>query len=206
MTATVTDNRTLWFIDNLARVALDGEATGGAFDLVEIEGREGDMPPLHVHSDHDEAFHVLEGRLTVHLPGREIELGPGDALLAPRGVPHVYRVESERAKWLAISTPARFADFVREESDEPVGEGWPETEVRQERLVEAIEILRLLWKGGYQSHRGRHFTVENARLYTLPKTPPPIMIAVGGLTVASGLDYVYRVSRLPQQAANPERT
>src|SRR5262249_22382701 len=61
-----------------------------------------------------------------------------------------------------------------------VGEGWPETEVRQERLVEAIEILRLLWQGGYQSHHGRHFTVENARLYTLPKTPPPIMIAVGG--------------------------
>jgi coenzyme F420-dependent glucose-6-phosphate dehydrogenase len=61
-----------------------------------------------------------------------------------------------------------------------VGQGWPEPDVRQERLVEAIEILRLLWKGGYQSHRGRHFTVENARLYTLPKTPPPIMVAVGG--------------------------
>ena len=61
-----------------------------------------------------------------------------------------------------------------------VGHGWPETKVRQERLVEAIDILRLLWQGGYQSHRGRHFTVENARVYTLPKTPPPIMIAVGG--------------------------
>ena len=61
-----------------------------------------------------------------------------------------------------------------------VGQGWPETDVRQERLAEAIEIMQLLWKGGYQSHRGRHFTVENARLYTLPKTPPPIMVAVGG--------------------------
>ena len=61
-----------------------------------------------------------------------------------------------------------------------VGEGWPETEVRQERLIEAVEIIRLLWQGGYQSHRGQHFTVENARLYTLPKTPPPIMVAVGG--------------------------
>jgi G6PDH family F420-dependent oxidoreductase len=61
-----------------------------------------------------------------------------------------------------------------------VGQGWPETEVRQERLVEAIEVMRQLWQGGYQSHHGRHYTVENARLYTLPKTPPPIMIAVGG--------------------------
>src|SRR5919109_184327 len=61
-----------------------------------------------------------------------------------------------------------------------VGQGWPETEVRQERLREAIEIIRLLWRGGYHSHHGRHFTVENARLYTLPKTLPPIMVAVGG--------------------------
>lgn len=61
-----------------------------------------------------------------------------------------------------------------------VGQGWPETEVRQERLREAIEIIRLLWRGGYQSHHGRHFTVENARLYTLPETLPPLMIAAGG--------------------------
>ena len=31
-----------------------------------------------------------------------------------------------------------------------VGQGWPETEVRQERLVEAIDVLRLLWQGGYR--------------------------------------------------------
>jgi coenzyme F420-dependent glucose-6-phosphate dehydrogenase len=61
-----------------------------------------------------------------------------------------------------------------------VGQGWPETEVRQERLEEAIEIIRLLWKGGNQSHHGRHFTVENARLYTLPNSPPPLYVAVGG--------------------------
>ena len=61
-----------------------------------------------------------------------------------------------------------------------VGQGWPETEVRQERLREAIEVIRLLWRGGYQSHHGRHYTVENARLYTLPETLPPLMIAAGG--------------------------
>lgn len=61
-----------------------------------------------------------------------------------------------------------------------VGQGWPETEVRQERLREAIEIIRQLWRGGYQSHHGRHYTVENARLYTLPETLPPLMIAAGG--------------------------
>jgi coenzyme F420-dependent glucose-6-phosphate dehydrogenase len=61
-----------------------------------------------------------------------------------------------------------------------VGAGWPETEIRQERLEEAIEIIRLLWQGGNQSHHGRHFRVENARLYTLPDVLPPLFVAAGG--------------------------
>jgi G6PDH family F420-dependent oxidoreductase len=61
-----------------------------------------------------------------------------------------------------------------------VGQGWPETEIRQARLEEAIEVIRLLWKGGNQSHHGRYFTVENARLYSLPDTPPPLYVAAGG--------------------------
>ena len=44
-------------------------------------------------------------------------------------------------------------------------------------LEEAIEILRLLWKGGYQSHYGKHYTVEQARIFTLPDEPPPLAIA-----------------------------
>ena len=61
-----------------------------------------------------------------------------------------------------------------------LGEHWPETSVRQQRLEEAVEVIRLLWKGGLQSHHGRHYTVENARLYTLPDEPPPIMVAAAG--------------------------
>ena len=37
--------------------------------------------------------------------------------------------------------------------------------------------MRLLWQGGYQSHYGEHYTVEQARIYTLPDEPPPIAIA-----------------------------
>ncbi len=61
-----------------------------------------------------------------------------------------------------------------------LGDRWPETEIRQERLTEAIEVIRLLWQGGNRSYHGRYFTVENARLYTLPDVPPPLYIAVGG--------------------------
>lgn len=66
-----------------------------------------------------------------------------------------------------------------------LGEHWPEPDVRMQRLQEAVEIFRLLWQGGYQSFRGKYFTVENARIYTLPPEPPPIMIAASGPKVAT---------------------
>jgi coenzyme F420-dependent glucose-6-phosphate dehydrogenase len=58
-----------------------------------------------------------------------------------------------------------------------LGDRWPEGEVRLEMLEEAIEVIRLLWQGGYQSHHGRYYTVEEARIYTLPDEPPPIYLA-----------------------------
>ncbi len=57
---------------------------------------------------------------------------------------------------------------------------WPEADVRQAMLEEAVEVIRLLWRGGQQSHYGCYYTVENARIYTLPESLPPIMIAAAG--------------------------
>ena len=61
-----------------------------------------------------------------------------------------------------------------------LGEGWPSAPVRQDMLEEAIEIIRLLWQGGEQSFDGAYFTVDHARIYTLPDEPPPVMIAASG--------------------------
>jgi coenzyme F420-dependent glucose-6-phosphate dehydrogenase len=60
------------------------------------------------------------------------------------------------------------------------GERWPETEVRQEMLEEAVEVMRLLWQGGDQSYHGMYYTVENARLYTLPEETVPVIVAASG--------------------------
>lgn len=60
------------------------------------------------------------------------------------------------------------------------GDRWPPVETRQEMLEEAIEVIRLMWLGGLVNHHGRHYTVENARLYSLPSTPPPICISAFG--------------------------
>jgi G6PDH family F420-dependent oxidoreductase len=75
--------------------------------------------------------------------------------------------------WLGVGSGENLNEHI-------VGEGWPATAVRQERLEEAVEVIRLLWEGGLKSHRGRHYTVENARLYTLPDEPPAIYVATAG--------------------------
>src|SRR5215213_5445744 len=58
-----------------------------------------------------------------------------------------------------------------------LGDRWPEADVRLEMLEEAIEVIRTLWQGGQQSHHGRHYTVENARVYDLPDERPPILVS-----------------------------
>ncbi len=65
-----------------------------------------------------------------------------------------------------------------------LGQHWPPTAVRQDMLEEAVGIIRRLWQGGVQSWRGAHFTVENAQIYTLPETLPPIYIAASGEATA----------------------
>ena len=61
-----------------------------------------------------------------------------------------------------------------------VGQGFPSVRGRHERLREALEIIRLLWRGGYQSYEGRHLQLEDARVWDLPDTPPVIAVAASG--------------------------
>jgi G6PDH family F420-dependent oxidoreductase len=60
------------------------------------------------------------------------------------------------------------------------GERWPAWEIRADMLEEAVEIIRDLWTGRAVSHYGEFFTVENARVYSLPDEPPPMIVAAGG--------------------------
>src|SRR5256714_6535348 len=53
------------------------------------------------------------------------------------------------------------------------GDRWPAPDERIEMLEEAIDVIRLLWRGGTQTHRGKHYTVDHACIYTLPDPPPP---------------------------------
>lgn len=61
-----------------------------------------------------------------------------------------------------------------------LGDRWPAHDQRLAMLEEAIQVMRLLWQGGAQTHRGQFYTVENARIYTLPEEPVPVMVAASG--------------------------
>ena len=58
-----------------------------------------------------------------------------------------------------------------------LGAKWPAPDERLEMLEEAVEVMRLLWQGGYQTHRGKHYTVENLRIFDVPDGGVEVAVA-----------------------------
>jgi G6PDH family F420-dependent oxidoreductase len=58
-----------------------------------------------------------------------------------------------------------------------LGDVWPRPAIRLEMLEEAVELIRVLWSGEVISHRGRHYAVDRARIYSLPDELPPIIVS-----------------------------
>ncbi|HEY7267269.1 MAG TPA: cupin domain-containing protein [Solirubrobacterales bacterium] len=88
--------------------------SGGAMTVLEEVPPMVDTP-LHVHSREDELFYIVEGEHIITVGNEERRLGPGDALFAPRGVPHAQRrVEPGVGRELIVLTPGGFEEFFRE--------------------------------------------------------------------------------------------
>ncbi|MEA2900482.1 MAG: hypothetical protein QOH36_369 [Actinomycetota bacterium] len=65
-----------------------------------------------------------------------------------------------------------------------LGDKWPPSDIRQEMLEEAIDVMRQLWQGGSQSFYGDYYVVENARIYDLPDEPIKVHVAASGTRAA----------------------
>jgi quercetin dioxygenase-like cupin family protein len=118
----VTTSEPLWFLGTLVRPKLTGEQTGGRFALWEGVLPRGAAPPLHTHPQ-DESFYVLDGSVVVWAVEPEAASGrwletharrcePGAAVFVPGGMPHTFRVDSDTARMLFLSTPAGIEDYV----------------------------------------------------------------------------------------------
>lgn len=58
-----------------------------------------------------------------------------------------------------------------------LGQGWPSANVRLDMLEEAVDVMRELWKGDFVTRQGEYYTVDSARIYTLPEEPPQVYIS-----------------------------
>ena len=61
-----------------------------------------------------------------------------------------------------------------------LGQKWPPAPKRLEMLEEAVKVIRTLWRGKMTTHYGEFFTIEDARIFTLPAQLPPIALAASG--------------------------
>jgi quercetin dioxygenase-like cupin family protein len=105
----------LWFVGTLATIRVPGEAVEGRYALIEFLFPRHASPPLHTHPQ-DESYIVLDGRLTVQAGADRFELAAGAAAAVPRGVAHTFRVDSDVAHVLVLSTPAGLERFIRDGS------------------------------------------------------------------------------------------
>lgn len=103
----------VWFLNGLVTVGVSNDDGSDGISVLEHLAPHGDSPPLHVHHDEDEVFHILEGELRFRVGDDELRAGPGETLLAPQGVPHTYRVESEQGRWLVTTARGNFERFMR---------------------------------------------------------------------------------------------
>ncbi|WP_067506843.1 TIGR03557 family F420-dependent LLM class oxidoreductase [Actinoplanes sp. TFC3] len=95
---------------------------------------------------------------------------------------------AQAAATLAITSDNRFTLGIgagERLNEHVVGQGFPSVRGRHERLREALEIIKLLWQGGYQSYEGKHLQLEDARVFDLPDQLPVIAVAAGGKNAAA---------------------
>jgi uncharacterized cupin superfamily protein len=77
----------------------------------------GETPPLHVHHREDEVFHLLDGEMRFQIGQREVHASAGQTLVAPKGIPHSFRVESVAgAHCLTITRGDDFETMLRQTS------------------------------------------------------------------------------------------
>ncbi len=106
-----------------------------------------------------------------------IQLGTGVTCPILRYHPAII---AQAAATIATLAPGRF--FLGLGTGEALNEyaatgQWPDYGVRRGQMIEAVQLIRALWKGEPVSHHGHYYQTRQAKLYTLPAEPPPILIS-----------------------------
>ena len=163
----------------LVRQAVRAEEAG--FDFVEISDHF--HPWLDVQGHSPFAWNVLSV-----IAARTSTLGLATGVTCP-SVRYHPAIIAQAAATLAILSDGRFTLGVgsgERLNEHVVGQGlFGGVQQRHERLREALDIINLLWQGGYQSYEGKYLQLEDARVFDLPDTLPTIAVAAGGKAAAT---------------------
>lgn len=125
----------LWFLNSHVTLA-DAPAGMAISDHVMPFG---DAPPLHVHHDEEEVFHIKSGVVRFRVGAEEFVAGAGETLVAPRGVPHTFRVESPQgARVLVITNGGGFDGLVRDMARPAADLGLPPQQAVTPDLAERL--------------------------------------------------------------------
>ena len=110
----ISSQEKLWFLDTLVTIRVSERDSDDGISVIEHHVPFGSSPPLHVHCNEDEVFHLLSGEARFSLAGEDIAAAAGDTLVAPKGVPHSFVVTSrEGARWLTVTRNGDFERMLR---------------------------------------------------------------------------------------------
>jgi len=125
------------------RILSDAASSRGAETVLEITAGRGAGLPRHLHTVEDELVWVIAGSLRVTVDDEPpYELGPGDELLLPRGVPHEVRVASEVASWMVVCRPGGIEWFLHATaSDDGTPPDWADDDVAAHLTAAGIRVL-----------------------------------------------------------------
>ncbi len=162
----------------IVRQAVEAERAG--FDFVEVSDHF--HPWLYSHGHSGFAWSMLAA-----IAARTESLGLATGVTCPF-IRYHPAIVAQAAATTALLSDGRFTLGVgagEQLNEHVVGQGWPSVTERHEIFREALEIIRLLWSGGYHSYQGTHLKLEDARVFDLPESPPPIAVAIGGRSGAA---------------------
>ncbi|WP_019925461.1 TIGR03557 family F420-dependent LLM class oxidoreductase [Nocardia sp. BMG111209] len=162
----------------LIRQAVRAESAG--FDFVEISD--------HFHPWLDDQGHSpFAWTVLGAIAARTERIGLATGVTCPT-VRYHPAIVAQAAATVALVSEGRFTLGIgsgERLNEHVVGAGFPDTvRVRHRMLREALEIIRLLWRGGYQSYQGEYLHLSDARIFDLPDEPPVIAVAAGGPAAA----------------------
>ena len=129
--------RTVWFLNDRITFQLMRAESAAGVCIMLTQVTRNDAPPWHIHHAEDEVFHIVAGEVRFRVGDTDLVATAGQTVLAPCGVPHGFRVMSDRAEMLVV-TRGGFEDVVRTIGRPPEHDGVPDHAEPSPEVVAAL--------------------------------------------------------------------